>query len=184
MTRPTPSARIAAVCVRGQRCKTIARNPHRLELAEAIVSTVLESNWQPLDAVLLPAGFLRLPSFIADLDFAGRAEVLARTRIGRSLIRQCRRLEAAFPGILIVTGIDGDGRDEGDDQLCVAFGAQGVVGVARKLFPTDHDIGCATAWPAPPQRSAEHPLAPPISKTACRSPVPPPWPPQRCPRRT
>lgn len=139
MTRPTLSARIAAVCVRGQRCKTIARNPKRLELADSIVSALLEHPWQPLDAVLLPAGFLRLPASIADLDFAGRAEALARTRIGRALIRQCRRLEAAFPGILIVTGIDGDGRDEGDDQLCVAFGARGVVGVARKLFPTDHD---------------------------------------------
>ncbi|MGE5503910.1 MAG: hypothetical protein ACM31L_05755 [Actinomycetota bacterium] len=139
MTRPTLSARIAAVCVRGQRCKTITRNPHRLELAEAIISTLLEHPGQPLDAVLLPAGFLRLPTSIADLDFTGRAEALARTRIGRALIRLCRRLEVAFPGILIVTGIDGDGMDEGDDQLCVAFGAHCVVGVARKLFPTDHD---------------------------------------------
>lgn len=26
-----------------------------------------------------------------------------------------------------------------DDQLCAAFGADGIIGLARKIFPTDHD---------------------------------------------
>jgi hypothetical protein len=139
MRRPIRSARIAAVCVRGQRCKTTNPNLKRLALLETIVSHIVESDWQPLDAVLLPAGFLRLGRSLADLDFAGRATALAATRMGRSLLRQARRLDQAFPGALLVVGIDGDAMGEGDDQLCVAIGAAGVVGVARKIFPTEMD---------------------------------------------
>ncbi len=139
MRRPIRSARIAAVCVRGQRCKTTNPNPKRLALLETIVSHLLDSDWQPLDAVLLPAGFLRLGRSLADLDFAGRAKALAATRIGWSLLRQARRLDQAFPGALLVVGIDGDTQGEGDDQFCVAIGASGVIGVARKIFPTEMD---------------------------------------------
>lgn len=139
MKRPTLSARIAAVCVRGKRCTNLSHNPRRLALLETIVTRIGEADWPGLEAVLLPGGFLRLGRSLADLDFAGRTAALAQTRIGRGLLHQARRLDNAYPGALLVVGIDGNNVGEGDDQLCVAFGADGIVGLARKIFPTDHD---------------------------------------------
>lgn len=139
MKRPTLSARIAAVCVRGKRCTNLSHNPRRLDLLETIVSKLEEAAWPDLEAVLLPGGFLRLGHSLADLSFDGRAEVLALTRIGRRLQHQARRLDKANPGALLVVGIDGNNVGEGDDQFCAAFGPEGVVGLARKIFPTEHD---------------------------------------------
>lgn len=139
MKRPTKSARIAAVCVRGKRCTNLSLNPRRLALLEKVIDQLNEAAWPDLEAVLLPGGFLRLGRSLADLTFDGRAAVLARTCIGRSLLRQARLLDKAHPGALLVVGIDGDNVGEGDDQFCAAFSPDGVVGLARKIFPTEKD---------------------------------------------
>ncbi len=139
MKRPTPSVRVAAVCVRGKRCTNLAHNSRRLDLLEKVIDRLNEAAWPGLEAVLLPGGFLRLGRSLADLTFDGRAAVLARTRIGRSLLRQARRLDKAHPGALLVVGIDGENLGEGDDQFCAAFNPEGVVGLARKIFPTEKD---------------------------------------------
>ncbi|MGE5545330.1 MAG: hypothetical protein ACM33T_00405 [Solirubrobacterales bacterium] len=139
MKRPTPSARIAAVCVRGKRCTNLSHNPRRLDLLEKVIDHLNEAAWPEVEAVLLPGGFLRLGRSLADLTFDGRAAVLGRTRIGRSLVRQARRLDKTHPGALLVVGIDGDNHGEGDDQFCAAFSPEGVVGLARKIFPTEAD---------------------------------------------
>lgn len=65
--------------------------------------------------------------------------MLARTLIGRRLLRLARRLDQTHPGALRVVGIDGDNTGEGDDQFCAALGPFGIVGLARKIFPTEKD---------------------------------------------
>lgn len=139
MKRPVPPVRVAAVCVRGKRCTNLAHNPRRLDLLERVIDHLDKAAWPELEAVLLPGGFLRLGRSLADLTFEGRAAVLARTRIGRRLLRLARHLDQSHPGALLVVGIDGDNTGEGDDQFCVALGPFGIVGLARKIFPTEKD---------------------------------------------
>jgi len=137
---PTATARIATVCVRGRKPQSLSGNGKSVRLMKAIVAEVAD-RWRDIDVLLFPGGFVRLADYIGGRSQRDRTRLISNSEPGLSVARAVKRLQATSAGALIVTGIDSFKRSETDrgDQLCVAFNAEGVVGIGRKVFPTDWD---------------------------------------------
>ncbi len=151
MTKRTSNPRgkkrmaVASVCVRGiaalwhnDEGRAQQDTSDRIAWLPQLVDRIL-ARGHALDALVLPGGFFFLPRFIGDLPFARRKSALAKSAFSRACSRAARSL-----GCPIVAGVDTtEGTHqrvtEGADQLCVAWGETGVVGIGRKVFPTSQE---------------------------------------------
>lgn len=134
--------RIVTVCVRGECLHSVAGNQEREDLLMTATRAIERRGWANLDAVLLPGGFFFLDRFIGQLSFRERAIALGEAPFERTCRSVCNTLSAASPGMLLVTGVDteepaGTSPTWLGDQLCVGYSGAGVVGIGRKVFPTN-----------------------------------------------
>ncbi len=152
MRIPVRRARVATVCVLGRKATRQTMNQPRIRLMLRVIEEIVRRDeWHPVDAVVFPGCFFRLKDFIGRLDFHGRAESMERQDFGKAARAAANHLHSRCPGALIIAGADsGDpvGNENGD-QLCVAFAQSGVVGIGRKIFPTDLDTRDCW-WPITP----------------------------------
>jgi len=142
MRRPKRSPRVGAVCIQGKRALTTRINNHRRHLLAAVASALTKAeDWQDLDALLFPGAFFRLSRFIGHLDYRGRKAALEKMAVVQAAIEAARSLHRHSPGCLVVFGADSSAPAawEYGDQFCIAVDRTGVVGLARKIFPTDED---------------------------------------------
>lgn len=133
--------RIVTVCVGGMRPRKPGENRRSVRVLDAVIDAITASNWHPIDAVVFPGGFFRIRGPFANLGFAERAAAISATEPGKAVQRGVLRLQKASGRTLLVTGMDGTclGLGEREDQLCVAFGEAGIVGLARKIILTEKD---------------------------------------------
>lgn len=141
--------RIATLCVYGHKAWQIAQNGRRIRLLEAAVVALAENErWGPIDVLMLPGGYFRIGRYIGGEPHQTRKQLLEQFDAGAECAEAAQRLSQASPGTLVVAGIDSNAiRDERGDQMCAAFGPDGLVGLGRKVFPADDDTNCVECWP-------------------------------------
>lgn len=127
-------ARIVTVCVKGTPAKA-ARGTARTTLLERVIQKIRDSGWNKLDAVVLPGGFFYSSEIGRATYYRARRSSIEATAFSERCRRLCVALSPESPGIAIIAGVDGP---EGA-QFSVAWRRTGVVGVARKVFPTDDE---------------------------------------------
>jgi hypothetical protein len=82
-------------------------NTRRLALLQQSILQLGEfTNWAPLDALVLPAGYFRIGRYLGDLTHSARLNALARERFLATVVECCATLEADHHGILIIFGTD------------------------------------------------------------------------------
>ncbi len=140
--RSRPS-RVASVCVLGAPARQRQVNLRRGELLTRVASEVSgRPGWRDLDAVLFPGGYFRLAEWFGPISAAERREQL----VTAAPLQVCRDAAATVatksPGCLVVAGVDTNRRPGGwnGDHLVVAFDEGGLVGSARKNFPSANDV--------------------------------------------
>lgn len=134
-----PSLAVATVAVRGTVSRSRAENRRRERLLPRIVGHI-ERHARPVDALVLPGGFFFLQRHVGRSSYAERVGAIMRASFAPAMLAAAKTLDGLRRGSLLVVGIDSAGRQgEGGDQLCVAFNADGVVGLARKVFPTKNE---------------------------------------------
>lgn len=141
MRQPPRPPRIATVCVGGLRPQKPSENVRRIRVLDQAIEEVVASNWHPIDALVFPGGFFRIRGPFANLEFEQRVAAIEATEPAKALKRGVLRLQTASARALLVTGMDAAclGLGGREDQLCVAFGGAGVVGLARKIILTERD---------------------------------------------
>jgi hypothetical protein len=151
MRRPTRSARLVTLCVRGKPANRPSRNANRLILLRTALAQLRSRDWGPIDAVILPGGFFRIRRFIGHLPDRQRAPRLAREPVVRAAIGLCAALEEYSPGAVLLFGVDGDVRSwaERGDQFCLACTSKGIVALARKIFPNPGETRDWVRWYVP-----------------------------------
>lgn len=141
MRRLTRPPRIATLCVRGETAKDIHDNREQIALLKEVVEALAGSDWHPFDALLLPGGFFRMSKALGATSFAERQAAVRKEQFTAPILSAVALLQQRSLGMLIVTGILATSEDptERTEQACLAFNADGLVGVARKIFPTSAD---------------------------------------------
>jgi hypothetical protein len=132
---------VASVAMTGTTSKNKAQNKKRIGLLENIVETLCDAE-RPGDTsvVVLPGGFFRLDSFVGDLAPDERRARLDAADFASACRNAATALGSIVPGAVLVVGVDSvPGHGEWDDQMAVAWGPTGVLGVGRKVFPTKGD---------------------------------------------
>jgi hypothetical protein len=137
---------VATVCVGDYGAEKINQNGWRLDLAKDVARKIEEQEWEHLDAVVFPGGFLRIRQHIRPYPPDTRISRVQASGIVKRLAT-CARMLTGSPGVKLVVGVDGRKYANGDagDQLCVAVGEDGVEGIASKIFP----VGKAKAGEEP-----------------------------------
>ena len=141
MRRLTRPPRIVTLCVRGATAR-LQDNADRISLLPEIVRALLElPDWHPIGAVVLPGGFFRMAQALGATTFAQRRALVRSEKFAIAARAAVGLLEGQSPGIRLVTGVLATPRDptERTEQLSLAFSAHGLVGAARKIFPTAGD---------------------------------------------
>ncbi len=150
MRGPIRSPRIAALCVLGKRAHRVFVNKPRSELLIAAASAIAEDPaWQNLDAMLLPGAYFRLSTYIGDKKHPTRIRLLAKESFMLAVRRAAASLAETSPGSLLIFGADSASprRWEFGDQLCIGVGSDGIVGLARKVIPSNPDtIHCKRVY--------------------------------------
>jgi hypothetical protein len=110
-------------------------------LPEIVRALVELPNWHPIDAIVLPGGFFRMAQALGATTFAQRQALVRGENFAIAARATVGLLEGQSPGIRLVTGVLATPRDrtERTEQLNLAFCAHGLVGAARKIFPTAAD---------------------------------------------
>ncbi len=144
--RPKTETSVAAVCVLGNPRIADPENKARISLLEEVVDNVIDANWSSLHCVLFPGGYFYLNEHVGHFSHTDRVQALEEQFFSEALEEAAHRLGKAYPGILIVAGVDSvddtirdDDIADPFDQLCVAWDDTGVVGIGRKVFPTEHE---------------------------------------------
>ena len=144
--------RIVTLCVSGRDKKSRVDEKEHLALLEAMVEE-LEKNpqWAPVDAVVLPGGFLFEDNTVAEAIMKGAPEALQHSVLEK-VAQLAKRLDKWSPGVQIITGVDtsdyqAHGQKMGGHQLSFAFNRQGVSGYARKTFLVGEDYDGKLAPP-------------------------------------
>ena len=146
MRRPLRSARLVSVCLAGTTAEHISENKQRILLVKEVVELIADQiDWCPIDAIVLPGGLFRLDTPLARKPHKERVKVIEQSNFGRAAMEACRAFAETSPGVQLIFGVLADGRaaQERADQICIAASAEGVTGIARKIFPTDVEIGRA-----------------------------------------
>ena len=89
----------------------------------------------PVHVVLFPGGYFRYRGFLSGLSFDDRKQRLDHAPFADAIKASARELDEQCEGALLVVGIDTAHKGAWGDQLCVAWGASGVKGIGRKVFP-------------------------------------------------
>ncbi len=94
--------------------------------------------WHPLDAILLPGGFFWLSKALGAADFGRRSTFIGQERFSSTVIRALTDLHTLSPDVKLVVGAMARPRNKSEriEQACIAFDRSGIVGLARKMFPT------------------------------------------------
>ena len=144
-------ARIVSVCIAGHPITQERFNTNRLELVSKVARELYRRGWEDLDAILFPAGYVRLVGWLGPLSHGDR---IARIEAGE-LSDVCRgavhRLRVGSPDCLIAVGIDTNKPPSGwrGDQLVVAFSRDGAVGLAPQNLPRGSRHGRLGEGPLP-----------------------------------
>lgn len=129
-----------SVCVRGGSSKNQEQNTRKIKILKNIENKILNSSWENINCIVFPGGFFHLSSYVGDLSYIDRCKAVAEADFYEISIQVCTVLEQANPGILLFIGIDTIPKDKyGYDQLCVALSKNGIVGIGRKIFPTQEE---------------------------------------------
>lgn len=139
MTRAMTSLRAVSVCVHGKPAADVKDNRARSDLLRQVAASIqAQPTWAKLDAIVLPGGFFRLRRAVGHLPAPKRAEAIAADPTIKGAQALLSDLQEASPACLLITGVLADPPDNRQrvDQVCVALSASGVVGLARKIFPT------------------------------------------------
>ncbi len=134
--------RIVTVCVLGDRAQRSTINQRRYQLMKLVISAIIRrKEWHPIDAVVFPGGHFFSTTYVGHHSYSDRQSIIERGHTGGVCRKAAGLLDKVSPGALLVTGIDSVGRGSQDwgDQLCVAFNADGVAGIGRKVFPTNNE---------------------------------------------
>ncbi|MDE2516124.1 MAG: hypothetical protein KGL12_08880 [Rhodospirillales bacterium] len=131
--------RFATVCVQGSPARQYRSCVKRLVLLTAIVCKI-NKQWENLDAVIFPGGFLRLNRTIGELPYDERTDALCAAGLVEP-IKNAIKLMTKSRDPVLVFGVDGPTYRNGDggDQLCVAANKNGIVSISRKIFPTKNE---------------------------------------------
>ena len=150
MRRPNRSPRIAALCLLGKRAQQLSLNKPRGKLLLAAAAAIAEEPvWQGLDALLLPGAYFRLKGYLGAKKHPARVKLLAKEGFMPAVLEAAALLQVGSPGALVVFGADSSSprRWEFGDQLCIAAWPEGIVGLARKIIPSDPDtIHCKRVY--------------------------------------
>jgi hypothetical protein len=137
-----------SVCVLGKRVHETKTNPQRLKLMQDVMKGVEAKGWNQFDAIVFPGAYFYLPKLIGHLTQRERSKAILATAIGKASADCSKRLHTIAPGAHLIVGADStDPKNfEFGDQLCIAFSNGKVVGLARKIFPTEEDTN---GWTMP-----------------------------------
>jgi hypothetical protein len=105
--RQDPEVVIVTLCVRGKPPKSPAKNEERLRLLRRALRELANcSDWLPIDAIILPAGYFRITRYTGKLMPTKRRRHLAREPIVKAAIGALSVLERHSPSTQLVFGID------------------------------------------------------------------------------
>jgi predicted amidohydrolase len=139
MRRPVRSPRLATLCLQGNTATSTKVNAARVPLLEEAVRVLRKERvWHPIDALVLPGGFFWLSRSLGPTTFERRQSLIAAERFVPAITTALEELKELSPGIRLVTGVMAQPRDkiERTEQACLAFDRTGLIGAARKRFPT------------------------------------------------
>lgn len=134
-----PSLAIASLCLHGVPAQSTRDNKDRLAMLAELFRVLHERReWHSLDAIVLPGGFFRLSRTLGASDFERRKAILEKEAITAPIKEGLDRLDMLSPALTLVMGVLATPRDitERTEQSCLAFRRSGLVGAARKIFPT------------------------------------------------
>lgn len=134
MTSTNPIV-VAAVCVEAKPAANTGinhkkENEKRIALLQSVVIELKKREWAP-HILLFPGGFFVLPSklVIGGLKHEERIESIENQQFNEECQNAAKEL-----GLTVVAGIDSRHQE---DQLCVAWNGDSIVGIGRKVFPTE-----------------------------------------------
>ena len=139
MRRPTRSPRLATLCLQGNTAASTKDNVTRTMILEKAVRFLLQQRaWHPIDALVLPGGFFWLSRSVGASTFERRRALISGERFIPAVTAALKQLQESSPGIRLITGVMAQPRDktERTEQACLAFDRSGLIGAARKMFPT------------------------------------------------
>jgi predicted amidohydrolase len=139
MRRPTRSPRLATLCLQGNTAASTKDNVTRTKLLEKAVRFLLQQRaWHPIDALVLPGGFFWLSRSLGATTFERRRSLISAERFVPAITTALEQLQELSPAIRLVTGVMAQPRDKAErtEQACLAFDQTGLIGAARKMFPT------------------------------------------------
>ena len=135
--------RLASCSFRG--LPRAAQNRQRRRLLREISERLMEQQ-PPVDAMVLSGGYFvqpAKPNCYLDLSFKDRCGLLREAKFAQDLAEAAKTLDSRRPGALLIFGVDTDGpKNPMGDQLCVAWSAEGPVGIGRKVLPTESEGKC------------------------------------------
>ena len=139
MRRPQRSPRLATLCLQGNTAASTKDNAARIPLLEEVVRILRQQRaWHPIDALVLPGGFFWLSKVLGASTFERRRSLVSGERFLAAVMKALTQLDALSPGIRLITGVMAKPREktERTEQACLAFDQTGLIGAARKIFPT------------------------------------------------
>lgn len=139
----TPACRIVAISVLGRPAKRPAQNAARMALATSAIDLLAaHPDWHPIDAILFPAGFARTTIPMGRMAPNIRSDILSLEPAGLMFSSLAAALHVECPGVLIISGFDGNRPPDRlfrGDQIMAAFDQHGCVTAVRKIYPSDVD---------------------------------------------
>lgn len=144
-SRAVRPARVVSVCVLGEPTSNRAGNPGKAAVVVDAATSIAAAGWRGLDAVVFPGGMFWLPTHIGHLEAAVRRRVIERAPFSTLMMEAARLLVVTSPGIAVIAGLRSPATMVGasGDQIAVAWGLRGVVGIGRKVWPSDADTADA-----------------------------------------
>lgn len=126
----------------GNTATSLKDNGNRVSIVEKLTS-VLRANpaWHPIDAIVLPGGFFWLSKAMGATDFRKRRTLMAGETFSSAIVTALKQLQELSPNIRLVAGVMAKPRNKTEriEQACVAFDRNGLIGIARKIFPTRNE---------------------------------------------
>lgn len=136
---PKHNLAVASLCLDGEPARSMKDNVDRLAMLSEVVQFLQnQPKWHSLDAIVLPGGTFRLSRALGATDFERRQAILLKEQITAPIREALDLLDLLSPALTLATGVLATPRDisERTEQSCLAFRCGGLVGAARKVFPT------------------------------------------------
>ena len=141
------SIAVITLCVLGRPVRKAKLNSTRLDLLARAAEAAARLSGGGADAVLTPAGFLKLKLKLGFLSWSQRISEVGEHSVGRACQSIAGQLEAAS-GAKLVVGFDTISYGGfGPDQMIAVFNGDRVVGCIRKAFPSASDASGETVRP-------------------------------------